>query len=398
MIYHNYCNEIYAELEKIYDQKKCSEKNIIILGFNVIAKTIASFFEHNKVRSLTIVDNQNCGQYFYGKRVIKVSEIADFKIEDVIVINTYTNIILKEKILSDKPKLAETDILDMSYLTWDYLEEDLAADYVEKEITLGEAHDEMLKILKDFHAFCEKYEITYFLDFGTLLGAIRHKGFIPWDDDVDISMPIKDYERFCRLYSKYGKYYFDSIENPESSYQTLHSLSKIKSSEIVTEYYHYPILALTGVCVEIFPLCAYPSDEEGQFAFQKEFEEFGNEWKANVVIPYGSDNFNRDKYLAMYDDMQKMLRRYSYGDTGSVSPAYFAVPNKSASENRAIPQEYYSKAILVDFEGEKFYVPEQYDALLKIWYGDYMKLPPKEKMVPHNLRKTYQLKEGVKLY
>lgn len=398
MIYHNYCNEIYVELKKIYDQKRCSEKNIIILGFNVIGKTIASFFEYYQVRSLIVVDNQKHGQYFYGKKVIKSSDIVDFRIEDVIVINTYTNTTLKEEIISDKPKLAKSDILDMSYLTWDYFGDDLAADYVEKELTLRDAHEEMLEILKEFHAFCEKYEITYFLDFGTLLGAIRHKGFIPWDDDVDISMPINDYERFCSLYSKYGKYYFDSIDQPESAYPALHSLSKIKSREIVTEYHHYPVWAVTGVCVEIFPLCAYPSDEKGQFAFQKEFEEFGNGWKENVVIPYGSEAFNRGKYLAMYDDMKKMLRRYPYGDTGSVSPAYFSVPNKIASENRAIPQEYYSKAMLADFEGEKFYVPEQYDALLKIWYGDYMKLPPKEKRVPHNMSRIYKLKEGIKLY
>ena len=96
--------------------------------------------------------------------------------------------------------------------------------------------------------------------------------------------------------------------------------------------------------------------------------------------------------------MKKMRMRYPYGSTGFVSPVYFAVPNKAASNNRAIPQEFYSKAILTEFEGEKLYVPEEYDKILKIWYGDYMKLPPAEKRIPHNLDKIYRLKKGLQLY
>ena len=211
-------------------------------------------------------------------------------------------------------------------------------------------------------------------------------------------MPIDDYKRFCNLYSDHGKYYFDSVDNKNNEYLTLHSLAKIKSSKIVTEYRHYPVRALTGVGIEIFPLCAYPSDEEEQFSFQKEFELSANLWKEKVVIPYGTDRYSREEHLKTYTDMNKMLTRYSYGNTGFVSPGYFDVPNKAASLNRAIPQEYYSKAVLTDFEGEKFYIPEKYDEILKIWYGDYMKMPPLEKRVPHNLDKVYRLKDEIELY
>ena len=71
-----------------------------------------------------------------------------------------------------------------------------------KKISLLEQKKIMMDLLLEFTSFCEEHHLTYFLTGGTLLGAVRHKGFIPWDDDIDVGMPRSDYEKFITLYPK----------------------------------------------------------------------------------------------------------------------------------------------------------------------------------------------------
>lgn len=97
-----------------------------------------------------------------------------------------------------------------------------------KELTLKEIQQESLKILIDVHRFCEENGIRYSLAYGTMIGAVRHKGFIPWDNDIDIYMPRPDYERFCHLY-KSDIYGIISEYDPHCYINYCHVYDRVKT-------------------------------------------------------------------------------------------------------------------------------------------------------------------------
>lgn len=93
---------------------------------------------------------------------------------------------------------------------------------------LRNLHSTMIEILDEFDRICNKHNLTYFLIGGTLLGAVRHKGFIPWDDDMDLAMPREDYEKFINVYYKElnDKYYLDNFNNNKLYYLNFSKIRK----------------------------------------------------------------------------------------------------------------------------------------------------------------------------
>ena len=127
-----------------------------------------------------------------------------------------------------------------------------------KEMTLQEVQKVSLDILKDVHDFCESHNIKYSLAYGTLLGAVRHKGFIPWDDDVDIIIPRPDYERFCREYYSSHGYKLYCPEDP-ANYMVFARVCDNEHTLVKTN--HPWASEQTGVWIDIFPFEGLPSDE-----------------------------------------------------------------------------------------------------------------------------------------
>lgn len=102
------------------------------------------------------------------------------------------------------------------------------------EVSTKFIQKESYGILKIFHMICEKEDLKYILDFGTLLGAIRHKGFIPWDDDLDVSMPRKDYEKFLKVASKYLPENME-IQNHKTDPNYLVPFTKIRKTDTAVQ-------------------------------------------------------------------------------------------------------------------------------------------------------------------
>ena len=127
-------------------------------------------------------------------------------------------------------------------------------------INLEESKELLVAMLKDFHAFCEANSLTYYVCYGTLLGIVRHKGFIPWDDDVDIVMPRTDYERFLIAMRSRNKRY--KVKSNKNDPRYPYCFAKYYDSATVLNenlWHEYEM----GLYLDIVPLDAWPADSGG---------------------------------------------------------------------------------------------------------------------------------------
>ena len=320
MRYINYIGEIYHKLDTYYYTEQWKHKCVVLFGFSVLGQIIASYFDDHKVENFYIVDNKKAGMIWIDQYILKPGDVLPNIPSDSIILIAPRNKSIHEEILSFNKKL-ESAIVDLSYYTSDYLSDEFRNDMKIPELkkaSLTECHNEFIPLLQDFHDFCCEHNLTYYLEFGTLLGAIRHRGFIPWDDDVDVSMPIKDYLKFCKLYATEGKYHFESIYNLKSI--PLSSVAKIKSSDIVTEYIHFPVVSITGICIDIIPICGFPSNVNEQMAFMQEFYRIGDIWKHDAVITHGENTCNVEKCSNVQNEMTDLLLKYNYDTAEYVGP------------------------------------------------------------------------------
>lgn len=258
---------------------------------------------------------------------------------------------------------------------------------------LKKLHEVELDILIEFDRICRKYNLKYFLCGGTLIGAIRHNGFIPWDDDVDISMPRKDYEQFIEIQKKElnkDKYFLQCIET-DKEYMNLAAKLKRKNSLYVEELSNRPIED-QNIFIDIFPVDNIPSDSKKYqlYYFKVYALKLIMEYKAGFIKKVNGSKKNFYlmiiKFLSIFysknklsKKLQKLITKYNSEETKYVASFGGVYLGKEIVEKKLI-----NDFIEVQFENHKFFAPKEYDKYLKHYYGDYMKLPPvEERTLPH---------------
>lgn len=246
-----------------------------------------------------------------------------------------------------------------------------------------------LNIMDEIHRVCESENIRYYMIGGTLLGAVRHKGFIPWDLDIDIGMPREDYERFekyCRANLRYPYTYLD--HNSCRCYPRPHALISRLDTKVTIKHDHLnPKLMELGIYVDVFPLDNAPDDlglREKQAKTLLRLRKF----KA-IRIPY-SFSYKKWKRYAHYlvsallswipvqkinSLQQKQMKKYQNQNTKCIC----SMASQYAYKKQCMDKEIYGLPILLEFEGRKYYAPAKYKEYLTQLYGDYMQLPPVEK-------------------
>lgn len=254
-----------------------------------------------------------------------------------------------------------------------------------RKITQDETIEIRRNLLEVFHHLCQENGFLYSIGYGTLLGAVRHKGMIPWDDDIDIVMPRKDYDRLEMLYASpvcKDRYQLVNHRNhPEIKTKIGYFTDFSTRMDVagITNDYH-------GVHIDIYPIDVLPTNEKEQRRFLLRRKILHKLIKAKDVHPElltGKQKLirqivklvlmpiNQDKLL---DKLNSYAKKYA-GVSGDEQKAVCCYCESGALQS--FPNSVITEYALYDYDGKKYNGFKDYDAPLKAWYGDYM-IPPRE--------------------
>lgn len=257
-----------------------------------------------------------------------------------------------------------------------------------------------LSMLASFAEVCGKLSLRYYLVGGTLLGAVRHKGFIPWDDDIDVAMPREDYEIFLREGQKYlPEHCFLQCLNTDPAYAM--NFAKIRDSR--TTFVEYTVRKYPmnhGVFIDIFPLDNYPEGEKEQKNMDFQQKIFKYRTRAAVEVPKTARHsfpvelgLNTLAALSClrYPKLRKALeareKLHKSVEPGTKWANYCGAWGKK----EIMPASWYGRGTELTFEGLTVMGPEHWDKWLTQVYGSYMQLPPVEKRVGHHYAEAIDL-------
>lgn len=258
---------------------------------------------------------------------------------------------------------------------------------MKNKITLSERKIIQLQMLDEIDAFCRANGIRYSIAFGTLLGAVRHKGFIPWDDDVDIMMPLPDLKKFKASFISKEIEYIDIDNNSKYEFpfsRLAHKHTLCKKGLILKTY---------GVCIDLYVIIGIPKDH---IHFFNNFEEL---YKLRMLFIIWRNRAVRRlpiKTIPFFALIQRKCRDYLFKKSVKYNTAhsfYIIAGPLNIKEKMIYDRDIFEQTINIQFEDRKYMAIADWDYFLKLRYGDYMQLPPEDQRVPYHGENYYWKKQ-----
>lgn len=272
-----------------------------------------------------------------------------------------------------------------------------------KELTIKEIQTVSLEILKQITDLCESLNLRYALIYGTLIGAVRHHGYIPWDDDVDIMMPKQDYDKLLQYLSD-NKIPNLTLFNHQTCPSYPYMISRVSDDRYILEMENEESVGM-GVFIDIYPYDGLGKTKKEAIRFALKGDRLSSlcyqSTRKHFAIETTTSHFRKFiKYPVFL--VSKMIGKNFFqnrleklaGKKDYESSEYIGcITWLSGGEKDIFLRKWFDETIFLPFEKYNFRVPKHFDEVLWHGYGDYMQLPPEKDRIGHHYFKAFRKEE-----
>ncbi len=377
--YEKATNELYKSLDSFI--RDYAGGPVILFGTSVIMEMVTLYLQEHDIRPSFIVDNnkRKQGYHIFGCPIFSPDKLLDPFLSDarILIASSFQNQMISQ--LEGMGYIMNNHIIrliDLPKLMNDF-------EHIEKRdmipVGMDECKKEMVRTMELLNEVCVKNGLRYYIVAGTLIGAVRHKGFIPWDDDIDIVMPLKDLYRLAELVKEHPELHMLNGFDEEVDFYG--ATSELYTEKYLVDSNHFPMQYTAGVLIDVYPLVGLPG--EGMCQENLDYMEGYRE----LDMKQWGVLYDKEKCKKACKEMFRYLEEYPFEEstyTASASEGY---------TQTIMPYEYFGNPVWLDFENIKIMAPEKYETMLVHAYGDYMQLPPPEERVQHHYYHAYQFRE-----
>lgn len=375
---HKYSIEkFYGNLDKVIEQNKVTPRRIVMFGSGVPSVMAIYYLKINGAPIEAVIDNSKSkqGTEFENLRIYSPEELLG-KYDDtflILIASSYEDEMIEQ--IESMGYQASKHCVQL--LLFKQAVEDYSFSSYNKSSQMSRemVREHQLRVLKRLKDICDEHHLRYWLCGGTLLGAIRHKGYIPWDDDIDILVEMKDLKTLAKILEDDPEFALASYVNLEDDF--FDSCSYMYERNTLMDINYFPMQISCGVNIDLFPLVGLPEGEKFKEYMTQITELERNSWR---------NMYDKKKLRIATTELLNFMSSYDYDKYENCG--YVLSRHR---EDEYLPATYYNEIVEVEFEGEYYRAPKEWHKYLIAMFGEnYMELPPEKERVPHHNFRAYK--------